>query len=318
MFRSERRLLGRHRRRPLIGPRLFGALCLVAFAAGMIGFGQHSPDIVATARARLAGPVAGILDTLRVPYDATVAFLPRLADFSKRREEIESLRRENEALQGWKWRAMELERQLAELGALNKVIFDSGHDTVTVPIKARALGHARHTALIGAGSRAGVNAGLAVLNVRGLVGTTFEVGRGTSRLRFLIDDGARVLVSIGRRGQTAIARGTGGRYLFIEGDVSALDIADGDSVATAGDFAGMPRGIRIGKVVRTASGFRILPDVDFDRLEFVSVLLTDAPDDPRAAGASAESWELEQAARRLAARRDDPSEGELGADTNGR
>jgi len=140
-------------------------------------------------------------------------------------------------------------------------------------IRARSVGTMSGSALLGAGRKAGVKQKSAVLNSRGLVGATFEVGPRTSRVLFLTDKSARVLVSIGRSLVTGVAVGTGGRYLEIRKGGRPRDIAIGDEVLTACELGAVPRGLRVGRVVASPYGLTIEPYVDSDRLEFFSILL---------------------------------------------
>lgn len=286
VFRSQRRLLGRSRAVRTTSGRGRAALVLMAVAGGFLWLGVAFPDDVAKARARLSGPLASALEAVRAPFEPVVALGTRIADLFDLQEELERLRRENDELKGWQWRALELERRLADLSALNKVVFEPGHDFLTTSLKARSVGAARHTALIGIGRDSGVPDGAAVLNQRGLVGITFEVGPRTSRLLFVTDGTARVNVSVGRSGVTTTAVGTGGRYLTLADDERGLDIAVGDEVVTAGDGRALPRGLRVGRIASTAHGLRVDPYVDFNTLEYVSVMLPADPlGNPRRDGA---------------------------------
>ncbi|MBU1210954.1 MAG: rod shape-determining protein MreC [Alphaproteobacteria bacterium] len=253
--------------------RLFAGLLLLAAGAILFAAGQLFPGEVADARSRLAGPVSSILAIAQAPLKPLFGLRQRYDDFLDTESELARLRADNEELKGWQWRALELERQLADLSALNRVVNEPGLDYVTTRVLARSIGAGSRSVLIGAGKRAGVPAGAAVINQRGLVGVTYEVGPATSRVLYINDARAAVLVSIGRGLVTAEVAGTGGAYLDIRDGGRSFDIAVGDEVMTAGEAGGMPRGLRVGRVVTTSQGLRVVPYVDFDRLEFVSVLV---------------------------------------------
>ena len=152
-----------------------------------------------------------------------------------------------------------MERRLADLSELNKVACRPGLEYITTMIRARSVGTISESALLGAGRKAGVKPKSAVLNSRGLVGATFEVGPRTSRVLFLTDKSARVLVSIGRSLVTGVAVGTGGRYLEIRKGGRPGDIAIGDEVLTACELGAVPRGLRVGRVVASPYGLTIEP-----------------------------------------------------------
>lgn len=249
---------------------------LLALALGLVAIGIQFPSEVADVRKRLSGPVSSLLTTLQAPLKPLSELRQRVGDFIEMEHELARLRRENEELKGWQWRAVELERQLSDLSQLNRVVIEVGYDYVTTQVVARSIGAHSRSVLIGAGGDANVRARAAVLNQSGLVGTTFEVGPKTARVLFLTDEKARVLVSIGRGLVTAEVFGTGSGYLGIRDGARTFDIAVGDEVITAGEVGGVPRGLRVGRVVGSSQGMRIEPYVDFDRLEFVSVLVPDA------------------------------------------
>jgi len=269
----EKRLLRRRGQSPKSGRRVVYGCLLLAFAIGLIALGQAFPNEISDARSRLAGPTSQILALIQAPLKPLANLRQRYDDFVEMEGELARLRAENDELKGWQWRATELERQLSDLSALNKVVYEQGFDYVTTRIMARSIGSVSHGALLGAGSHVGVPAGVAVLNQHGLVGRTFEVGPATSRVLLLTDPGMELPVSIGRGLVTVAAVGAGRGYLEIRDGGRSFDIAVGDEVMTAGEASGMPRGIRVGRVVGSAQGLRILPYADFDRMEFVSILV---------------------------------------------
>ncbi len=269
-----RRLLGRSRHHERGYSIPLASLILGLVAVGLVALGQRFPDEVANARARLAGPVSSIMAMLQQPLQPLKQLGERYNNYVKLEEELTRLRAANDELEGWKWRALELERRLADLRALNRVVHEPGLDFVTASVRARSIGAAGKSILVGVGTRDGVTAGGGVLNARGLVGTTYEVGRDTTRVRFLNDARSRVVVSIGRGLVTAVAEGTGGQLLGIRAGGRSFDVAVGDEVISAGEVGGVPRGLRVGQVVSSAAGLRIKPYVDFERVEYVSLLLS--------------------------------------------
>lgn len=280
-----KRLLRRHDRTSGSRRRLIAGLLLLTAGVGLVVIGQVYPTEVADARSRLAGPVSSILAIVQAPLKPLAGLRQRYDDFFAMESELARLRAENEELKGWQWRAIELERQLADLSALNKVVSEPGLDYVTTRVIAHSFGAGSRSVLIAAGENSGVSAGAAVFNQRGLAGVAFEVGPATSRVLFVNDMNARVLVSIGRGLVSAEVVGTGGADLEIRDGGRTFDIAVGDEVMTAGEEGGVPRGLRVGRVVATPRGLRVAPYVDFDRLEFVSVLL---PGQNRPAGHAGE------------------------------
>ena len=274
LLSPKRRLLGNKRSRQRPGARrLAGAAALVVSAIALLTLGKLYPDEVADARARLAGPVSSIVGLLQAPLKPLRNLGTHYENLVGLEDELKTLRTENEELRAWKWRALDLERQLADLQSLTRVVSDPAMNFVSTTVRARSFGKQNRSVLVGAGTSSGVVESLAVINVKGLVGTTYEVGHSTTRVRFLTDPASRLVVSIGPQRIAAMASGDGTRTMAIEADTGSLDVAIDDEVVSAGEEGGPPRGLHIGRVVATGYGMRIEPYVDFNRLEFVSVLL---------------------------------------------
>lgn len=274
LLSPKRRLLGNRKRRQRPGSRrLVGAVALVITAACLIALGKLYPKEIADARARLAGPVSSIVSALQIPLKPLRNLRTHYENLVGLEDELKALRAENEELRAWKWRAIDLERRLSDLRALNRVVYEPDLKFVTATIRARSIGRQNRSALIGAGWSSGVRQSIAVINGQGLVGSTYEVGHSTSRIRFLTDPNSHLPVSIGPRLVTAYASGNGSHTLAIKSETGSLDVAIDDEVITAGEDGGLPRGLRVGRVISTGSSMRIEPYVDFNRLEFVSVLL---------------------------------------------
>lgn len=233
-FSSEKRLLGPEAGGTRRRRRLLAALVFAVGAAGLLALGQRYPEETADARARLAGPVSSILATLQGPLKPIAGLRQRFDDYLRMEGELARLRAENDELKGWKWRALDLERRLAELMALNNVVGESGYDFVTAGIKARSIGAGSRNALIGVGARDGVTPGAPVLSDRGLAGAIYEVGPSTSRVLFLTDSRSKVSVSIGREFVAAVGLGNGGQRLDVAAGGRGSEIAVGDEVVSAG------------------------------------------------------------------------------------
>ncbi len=297
LLSPKRRLLGNKRSRQGPGARrLAGAAALVVSALALLTLGKLYPNEVADARARLAGPVSSIVGLLQTPLKPLHDLGTHYENLVGLEDELKTLRTENEALRAWKWRALDLESQLADLQSLTRVVSEPAMSFITTTVRARSFGKQNRSVLIGAGTSSGVAESLAVVNGKGLVGTTYETGHSTTRVRFLTDPASRLLVSIGPQRITAMASGDGTRSLAIESATGSLDVAIDDAVVSAGEEGGLPRGLRIGRVVATGYGMRIEPYVDFNRLEFVSVLLPADVAQPDQTAAN------EVATRKLAAR----------------
>ncbi|MDX2288680.1 MAG: rod shape-determining protein MreC [Hyphomicrobiaceae bacterium] len=304
-------MLGRQRgpARPR-GPLASAAMLLLA-AAGLLAISRYYPAEVADVRARLAGPLDQVTSLVRAPLDPLRALAGRLGDQWDMEGELNRLRAENEELKGWQWRAQELERQLADLSRLTRVVAEPGLRFVTCRVRVRGLRPFSQSVLVNAGAREGIVTGMPVVNGAGLLGAVYEVGHVASRVRFLNDAASRVTVRIGRGGALAVAAGRSSPVLEITELERRFDIAAGDEVLTAGEEGGVPEGLKVGTVVKTSRGLAIRPAADPDRAEFVSVLLQKAPLQPGQSTAAAADFaepsdHLGQSAPDLLPARDPP------------
>jgi rod shape-determining protein MreC len=142
------------------------------------------------------------------------------------------------------------------------------------------------TILISRGSRDGVRPHSVVVTRNGLVGQVWEVSPTTASVVLLTDP---QYGSVGGRVQRANSRAEG----VCRGDSAAItmidlridaDIKPGDQIVTSG-YSIFPKGLLIGKVkeIKNEEGgvtktAKLIPAVDFTRLEQVYVLLPANPD----------------------------------------
>jgi rod shape-determining protein MreC len=154
-----------------------------------------------------------------------------------------------------------------------------------------AAGNFESTITLNRGSRDGVMEDMPALVHDGVVGRVVEVWRDGCKVLLLTDPSFSVSVRIAEDQVTGIASGRAGAdtmALDVDSSRRAASIADGDLVETSG-FAGssFPAGLQVGELteVRDRQGglppqAKVAPFVDFDRLDFVSVLLWAPGQDP--------------------------------------
>lgn len=250
-----------------------GFFLLVAIALAMLVFSAFYPLKTQEVRGNLenwAAPGLSGAVTLLAPLRSLARKFSRLSTGD---EDLQRLRRENQELRGWQWRAAELERKLKDLQALAKVVRKPGVGFVTSQILSVSPGPGVHSILVNVGSKHGVKVGNAVINGDGLVGIVDQVSVSTARVRLLDDTEAGVDVIVGRDGVLAHMNGvlSGlGRLSFHD---SEAVVRRGDKVMTSGNLNGVPRGLKVGMLVREKNGLRVTPYAALGRLEFVSVLL---------------------------------------------
>jgi len=129
----------------------------------------------------------------------------------------------------------------------------------------------------------GVARDMPVINSDGVLGRVAQPVRDTSTVQLLIDRSAAAAVRTERARAEGIALGNGDGTLRLEYLSATADVAEGDSVVTAGIDGFYPPGLGVGRVERierAGRAFRqvvIRPYADFSRLESVLVLVAPAP-----------------------------------------
>jgi rod shape-determining protein MreC len=125
----------------------------------------------------------------------------------------------------------------------------------------------------------GVRPDMPVLNAAGVLGRVAQASARASTVQLIIDRSAAAAVRTSRTRTEGIALGNGERALRLEYLSDTADLAEGDTVVTAGIDGVYPPDLAVGritKVERTGPAYRrvlIEPFADFSRLETVLVLL---------------------------------------------
>ncbi len=141
-----------------------------------------------------------------------------------------------------------------------------------------------HAVLLDRGRRDRVLSGMPVVSDLGLVGVVSATSPHASRCMLLLDRRSAVDAIVQRSRAKGIVRGTGTGELEFEFQVRGDDVQPGDIVISSGVGGVYPKGLRIGEVseVNTERSellhrARVVPAVDFSRLEQVFVMLRRGP-----------------------------------------
>jgi rod shape-determining protein MreC len=260
------------RRSPVLS--FFGFILL---SVGLLVLSRLDHSLVRLSRTYLNEMLTPAVETAMVPFAPFQSVSRKVRTYFELHDELERLKAENQKLQGWEWRAKDLERRNAELDQLAKVAPEPGLKFVTGRVIADASGPFVRTALIGAGRENGLKSGLPVINADGLVGRVVASGRRASRILLLTDLNSRVPVQIGSRGERAIMIGDNGPLPKLSYTPANIKIETGEDVYTSGQGGLFPRGLRIGVVIDTGDALRVELNVRLDQLDYVSILLSDAP-----------------------------------------
>lgn len=254
---------------------VFAVLIFLCLALLLLSRLNHSA--LMAARGRLADWMSPALQAAMVPLEPVRYAGRQLAAQANLTGELRRLKLENEKLSNWEWRARELERKLADLETLSKVVEEPRLEFVTTRVIADSSGAFARSVLIDAGVEKAIKSGHPVINGEGLVGRVIEAGPKASRVLLLTDLNSRIPVTIGPAGVRAILAGDNGpqpRVLFLPQDAK---ISAGDEVATSGTGGLFPRGLRIGMIAGDQQRPRVDLRAHLDTLEYLSVLFFDDP-----------------------------------------
>ncbi len=109
----------------------------------------------------------------------------------------------------------------------------------------------RHRIVLDRGSRAGVRAGLAIIDGAGLVGQVTDATAVRANAILISDPSHAVPVQVQRSGLRTIAFGTGDLYrLIIPNIPQSADIRVGDLLITSGMGGGFPAGLHVAEITR--------------------------------------------------------------------
>jgi rod shape-determining protein MreC len=251
-------------------------IALMIASIGLLVLSRVEHSGLAWLRWQAAQHAAPLLSSIAVAVEPLRWAGRQLAERRDALAESERLRDENQRLAGWEWRAKDLERRLADLSRLAKVVEQSQIPFATGRVVADSSGPFARAVLIDAGREHHLRNANPVISAEGLVGRIVETGARAARVLLLTDTTSRIPVLLGERGDHAVLAGDNSaspRILFTSPDAR---IALGEEVATSGVGGLFPRGLRIGRIVADgAGGYRVALHARFDALDYVSVLLTD-------------------------------------------
>lgn len=244
-------------------------LCLITLSKADIA-------AVNSLRTVLTGLVVPMADIVSVPIRAAAGMLEGLQAVANLREENLRLQDQVKQLSRWRRTAEILQAENHQLRSVNNVIIPSG----TVPVSARVIAinadSFAHSVMINTGRNAGIKKGNAVVVNDGLVGIIIDVGIRHAQVLLLTDINAMIPVILSSSSWPAVTVGQNSgslrlRFLPIEATVDIDDL-----VQTSGHGGVLPAGLPVGRIVFIGDDrITIKPVVDFKRLSFVTVLVTE-------------------------------------------
>ncbi|TNE65561.1 MAG: rod shape-determining protein MreC [Alphaproteobacteria bacterium] len=216
---------------------------------------------------------APVLTVLERPVRAIQAGLERVAGVSDIYLENQSLRDENGRLREWREAALQLSRENERLRQMLKVPQREVPPAATARVIGVGGGAFERSILINAGSSDGLVRDLPVVDDRGIVGRTIQVGHLTTRVLLVTDLNSRVPVRLERSGELAIAEGQNENFLRLRFLPKGADVKVGDRVLTSGHGGIFPPDLPVGRVTYIDDEFVLLEPLGFlGKLDYVRVM----------------------------------------------
>jgi rod shape-determining protein MreC len=152
--------------------------------------------------------------------------------------------------------------------------------TITTQIIGRDPSLWFHTLTIDRGASDGIEKGMPVITVEGVVGQILETSRTTSKVLLAHDQNSAVNALIQKNRIQGIIKGRGTQNYHLQYILRNADVSKGDLIVTSGLGGSFPKGIPIGIVSKVTKNERGMfqnietqPTVNFSQLEYLIVIL---------------------------------------------
>lgn len=154
------------------------------------------------------------------------------------------------------------------------------YEMIPAQVIGREPGNWFHSVVIDMGSKDGIEIDMGVATHKGLVGKVIQVGRNTSEVLLIIDQGCSVGAMAQRPREVGVIKGgTESTYCYLDYVAHDADVQLNDIVVTSGMGSTIPKGIIIGRIVVIRKEkhdlfqrILIKPEVDFNKLEEVFIV----------------------------------------------
>lgn len=287
--------IGSSRRKSGFGRLLSRGLLIVVLLLSIAIYGLGATDDPRLAPLRrialkISTPVVALVSN---PIDFVGDAFSDMSAFLDVYEQNRRLREDIVQLTQWREVARRLEAENASLRALHNVSLAPKYDYVTGQIVGNSGGGFVHSATINVGRGGGVRPGAAALDGSGVAGRVIALGENAARILLLTDLSSRVPVMVEPEDEEddearivrGILAGDNTAMPLLEFPTQTEPVPEGARVVTSGDGGVFPKGVPVGAIRNVGpKEVRVQPAADFERLEFVRILLdrTDRTVDPDA------------------------------------
>jgi rod shape-determining protein MreC len=268
------RLLLRYRRALVLPTALLLAFVLMTLQA------RSGNSVALFTKQILLTSISPFLRLTTKSFDLTATLWNDYVDLRRVRRDNQLLKEEIRQLQTEVGELHETALEHARLSRLLQMNSRVGTEAVVAKVIGKDATNWFRTILIDRGADRGIQRHMTVVTTEGLVGRVVDVTPFTARVQLITDPESGVGALIQRSRVIGVAAGSQGGTLQIKYLPLMADVAVGDRIITSGMGGIFPKGIPVGKVVRSSRPtngtlFQLIeaqPHADFSRLEDVMVL----------------------------------------------
>lgn len=243
------------------------------FCLMLLVLGKLFPAEATQLRQRMLEGLSPSFSITQTPAQWMESAVTSVEQFFATYEENTTLRAERESV----WLMQSKMAELQEENLALRAQMELPHAPEAHPIAARVLANLtspfNRSFFLNVGADKGIKKDMAVMSLEGMVGRIIEVNDHTSRVLLLTDVNSRIPVIGQTSRQRGIAAGQNAYWLALKHS-DPLQMFEADEIViTSGDGGTLPHGLPIGRIQLTENGTpRIDPSVDFNRLDWVSVV----------------------------------------------
>ncbi|MGH7410485.1 MAG: rod shape-determining protein MreC [Candidatus Methylomirabilis sp.] len=267
------RLLRRYRRTLILSSAL-----LVSFVLMTLQVRSHSALTDLTKRILLTS-VSPLLRIAAVSKAAAVSAWNGYIDLRRVRGDNQLLKEEVRQFRAQVGELRETALENYRLSHLLEMRNRAGVEAVAVKVIGKDVTNWFRTILIDRGTNAGIQRHMTVVAGEGLVGRVVDVSALAARVQLITDPESAVGCLVQRSRVTGVATGSQGGTVQIKYLAQMADVTVGDRIMTSGMGGIIPKGIPLGRVIRSSrpngalfQETEVQPLVNFSRLEEVVVL----------------------------------------------
>ncbi len=267
------RLLLRYRRTLILSSALLASFVLMTLQVR-----SHSALTDLTKRILLTS-VSPFLRIAAVSKAAAVSVWNEYIDLRRVRRDHHLLKEEVRQLRAQVGELRETALENYRLGHLLEMRNRAGVEAMAVKVIGKDVTNWFRTILIDRGTNAGIHRHMTVVAGDGLVGRVVDVTALAARVQLITDPESAVGCLVQRSRVTGVAMGNQGGTVQINYLPQMADVTVGDRIITSGMGGIIPKGIPLGRVIRSSrpngalfQETEVQPLVNFSRLEEVLVL----------------------------------------------